>query len=195
MHKKIVLAFFAVLAASMLGGCATAQGSVAASQADASSPTASAGRADAAQTASAAPAGSAGQGVAEVGIDYVEAHASSSKLLDIRDFTDYAGKLDDEADRGGHVPGAINIPYANMLDRKTGEPVSDTRLSRMFTHAYLEPADDIVVYGEGTEDALAVAGLLARCGYGKVSVWAAGYGEWEQSDNEVEKSSLSCCGV
>lgn len=144
----------------------------------------------------ASAAGSSGPaGAAQIDLAYVKEHASSAKLLDVRDFTDYAGVLDDDADRKGHVPGAVNIPYANMLD-KAGDPISDVRLKRMFNHANLAPEDEIIVYGEGADDAQAVAGLLAQCGYTQVAAWPEGYGAWmNDASNEVEKSSLSCCGA
>lgn len=132
---------------------------------------------------------------AKIDVEYVKAQADDAKLLDVREPTDYAGKLDDAQDRNGHVPGAINIPYANMLDRE-GQPISTVRLERMFNHANLMPEDHIIVYGAGIDDATAVAGLLESCGYANVDAWTEGYTAWaDDPANEVEKSSLSCCGV
>ena len=132
---------------------------------------------------------------APIDVAYVKANASAAQLLDVRDFVAYAGVRDDDADRNGHIPGAVNIPYENMLD-KDGEPISTTRLERIFKHANLLPEGQIIVYGAGSDDASAVAGLLASCGYTNAVAWTEGYQVWaDDSSNEIEKSSLTCCGA
>lgn len=172
MAKRLVFAFCIVLACGMLAGCATT------GEASENSGSGNAATSDS----------------ANIDMAYVKEHAASAKLLDVRDFVDYAGKLNDDEDRNGHVPGAINVPYSNMLDKKTGEPISEVRLTRMFNHANLVPEDEIIVYGAGSEDAQAVVGFLSQCGFSRAVAWTEGYGVWMNDPaNEIEKSSLSCC--
>ncbi len=194
MSKKILLALCAALACGMLFGCSSAGGSVA-SQANAVETTDAASSADtSAVDPNSESAHAASLGITEVDMDYVKA-GNAAAVIDIRDFADFAGDLTNDEDRGGHVPGAVNVPYANMVD-KNGEPIEQVRLDRIFSHAKLDPEGETVVYGYGSEDAFSVAKLLSVSGYNNVSVWTDGYDAWAaDTSNEVEKSSLSCCCV
>lgn len=131
--------------------------------------------------------------IAQVDFAYIAEHADSATLIDARDFVSYAGELHNDADRKGHVPGAISLPYENLLE-KTGEPISEVRLERIFNHANLATSDEIIIYGEGAESAEGMAQIFTSMGYTNVAVCTESF-ETYMADpaNEVEKSSLSCC--
>lgn len=125
---------------------------------------------------------------------FVQEHLSTAKLVDTRTFEEFAGKTGD--DRPGHIPGAINFCSAKLIDKK-GEPLSSTRLVRMFTHQTLEPEDEIIVYGAtDAEGSYQVAEALVANGYQNVSVYEGGYADWtSDAENEVDAEVSVCCAL
>jgi len=84
----------------------------------------------------------------------------------------------DDYERRGHIPGAINVPASDLVD-----PV---------THAYLAPeelvartaavrgagADRVIVYCGGGISAASGAFVLARLGYREVAIYDGSMSEW-----------------
>jgi hydroxyacylglutathione hydrolase len=70
----------------------------------------------------------------------------------------------------GHIPGAINIPLAE-LPRRVGEL----------------PAGDLVVHCQGGSRSAMAASVLQRSGRRDVANMTGGFGEWERAGNPVER--------
>jgi thiosulfate/3-mercaptopyruvate sulfurtransferase len=112
------------------------------------------------------------------------------QIVDVRSPDEYAGK-DLRAVRGGHVPGAISIPYeqnwqdpetAVKLQRKETEsragmalkPAADLRR----TYAALDPGKETFVYCQSGARASVTADVLRSLGFTRVRVYKpswAGY--------------------
>ena len=68
-----------------------------------------------------------------VGVEEIVAEAGTACLLDARGAKGYAGTPGDP--RSGHIPGAINLPYSEALDKDTGLFLGHDALSRLFDSA------------------------------------------------------------
>ena len=116
---------------------------------------------------------------------------SQVQLIDARTPKEFAGE-DIRALRGGHVPGAINIPYEqNWIDPETqqklaNKQVSDTRGMALKSSAdlkalysKLDPEKETVVYCQSGVRASETAGVLEQLGFKNVRVYDSswlGYG-------------------
>ena len=118
---------------------------------------------------------------------------SSRKLqiIDARTVKEFSGE-DIRALRGGHIPGAVNIPYeANWVDPDTAvkltrklvnttagmslKPVDDLRK----LYAHFDPEKETVVYCQSGARASETAGVLLQLGFKNVKVYDSswiGYG-------------------
>ena len=77
-----------------------------------------------------------------VDIEYVKAAAARGALLwDARDADDYAK---------GHIPGAVNVgdPTLALRDKNTEDYLPVPQLEKLMGAAGLDPAREIVVYGD-----------------------------------------------
>lgn len=100
---------------------------------------------------------------------------SYSKILDIRPTAAFNGwSLSNEA-RGGHIPGAIAFP-AQWGSRKF-----DRELVGRLEEKGVTPADRILTYGYGDEEAIAFADRLETLGYDQVFVLKGGFSEWAEN--------------
>ncbi len=100
-------------------------------------------------------------------------------ILDARAPTRFAGE---EAEprpgvRSGHIPGAVNVPYASLLDgEKRLKPVAE--LSRIFEEAGVSPKTRVVAMcGSGVTAAVVALGL-ARIGRWDVPIYDGSWAEW-----------------
>ena len=85
---------------------------------------------------------------------------SADVVLDVRKRSEY-----DE----GHIPGALNIPLAELPDR-----IAEI------------PEGDIVVHCQGGSRSAIAASILQLHGRNEVSNMAGGFGEWSRNGNPVE---------
>lgn len=99
-------------------------------------------------------------------------------IVDVRSTKEYEGAVDYGEKRGGHVPGAISMPYPDSFNAD-GTVKSDADLLEMFEAAGLTDKDaDIVFYcTKGIRSAHTM--LLARMlGYDNARNWDASYYDW-----------------
>ena len=126
---------------------------------------------------------------------------SDVQFVDVRTAKEFRGD-DVRAIRGGHIPGAVNIPFEqNWVDPDTRSKlrsgaVKDTsgmalkpadRLAALY--AALDPAKETVVYCQSGNRASQTAVVLADLGFGKVRVYDAswlGYASWLTAPAEDE---------
>ena len=116
---------------------------------------------------------------------------SQVQIVDVRTPKEFSGE-DIRALRGGHVPGAVNIPYEqNWTDPETlqklaNRQVSDTRGMSLKSNAdlkalysKLDPDKETVVYCQSGVRASETAGVLEQLGFKNVKVYDSswlGYG-------------------
>jgi thiosulfate/3-mercaptopyruvate sulfurtransferase len=123
------------------------------------------------------------------------------QFLDVRTVREFKGE-DIRAIRGGHIPGAINIPFEqNWVDPdarnklRRGE-VKDTtgmslkprgELARLYER--LDPAKETIVYCQSGNRAAPTAAVLADLGFKNVKVYDSswlGYASWLSAPAEDE---------
>ena len=113
------------------------------------------------------------------------------QLLDVRTAREFAGE-DIRAIRGGHIPGAINIPYEqNWVDPETAAKLARRQVSDnagmslkprddlKALYAKLDPDKETIVYCQSGVRAAETATVLAELGFRNVKVYDSswlGYG-------------------
>ena len=120
--------------------------------------------------------------------DQVLAHVRAGlPLVDVRSPAEYSGERLHMADypnegalRGGHIPGAANIPWSKAVnpDDGTFKPVDELR-SLYQGEAHLNPDDDIITYcriGERSSHTWFVLKYLL--GYDRVRNYDGSWTEW-----------------
>lgn len=116
---------------------------------------------------------------------------SKVQILDVRTTKEYSGE-DIRALRGGHIPGAINIPYEqnwtdpDTLKKLALKQVADSRgmslkpISELKAlYAKLDPDKETVVYCQSGARASETAGVLEEMGFKNVKIYDSswlGYG-------------------
>ncbi len=106
------------------------------------------------------------------------------RLVDVRSPEEFSGEvlappgLQETAQRGGHIPGASNIPWSRAVSEDgTFKPVDE--LSRLYADEGVEPDDDVVVYcriGERSSHSWFVLKYLL--GYEQVRNYDGSWTEW-----------------
>lgn len=110
-------------------------------------------------------------------------------VIDVRDPSRYRGESDPFDPRPGHIPGAVNVPYATNLGpdgRFRGvADLSDTYRALLGDRS---PRDVIVSCGSGVT---ACHTLLAmeRAGLRGAKLYVGSYGEWSRSDRAIATGS------
>ncbi|HKV08865.1 MAG TPA: sulfurtransferase [Thermoanaerobaculia bacterium] len=120
--------------------------------------------------------------------DEVLRHVQTEKpLIDVRTPDEYTGKKlhmpeypNEGALRGGHIPGAANIPWARAVNPEDGTFKSAEELRALYEQeAGLKPQDDVVVYCRIGERSSHTWFVLTRLlGYEKVRNYDGSWTEW-----------------
>ena len=116
---------------------------------------------------------------------------SGTQIIDVRTPKEYAGE-DIRAIRGGHIPGAVNIPYEqNWVDPATPQKLArrEVRDSSGMSlkpveqlkalYSRLDPEKETIVYCQSGARASETAGVLQQLGFKNVKVYDSswlGYG-------------------
>jgi thiosulfate/3-mercaptopyruvate sulfurtransferase len=120
--------------------------------------------------------------------DQVLHHVESrGKLIDVRSPQEYSGERlhmpeypNEGALRGGHIPGAANIPWARAVNPDDGTFKTADELRGLYEgEAKLTPKDDVIVYcriGERSSHTWFV--LTQLLGYGQVRNYDGSWTEW-----------------
>ena len=120
--------------------------------------------------------------------DQVLDHQKAKRpLIDVRSPDEYSGKKlhmpeypNEGALRGGHIPGAANIPWARAVVPDDGTFKTAAELRAIYEgEAKLKPEDDVVVYcriGERSSHTWFV--LTHLLGYGQVRNYDGSWTEW-----------------
>jgi thiosulfate/3-mercaptopyruvate sulfurtransferase len=109
-------------------------------------------------------------------------------VLDARAHDEYAG-IESHARRHGHIPGAVNVPYRELLV-DDGAFRAPEELRRAFADAGVDVAAidrPVVVYCNGGVSATAVANALALAGGPDAAVYDGSWNEWgNRSETPIE---------
>jgi thiosulfate/3-mercaptopyruvate sulfurtransferase len=78
---------------------------------------------------------------------------SGRSLVDVRSPEEYRGEKmapdhlpQEAAQRPGHIPGAVNVPWAKAVDANTGKFLTDEALGELYRGQGLESGQDVVAY-------------------------------------------------
>jgi thiosulfate/3-mercaptopyruvate sulfurtransferase len=108
-------------------------------------------------------------------------HHPGVLLVDVRTPAEYDGtQLLPPVTRGGHIPGAINLPTADLF--VPGNPsmlMGRTGLLGVFHAHGLLPGDRIIVYCHDGARSSLVATALKQSGYPSVGLYYLSYADWQ----------------
>jgi thiosulfate/3-mercaptopyruvate sulfurtransferase len=126
---------------------------------------------------------------------------SDVQILDVRTVKEFKGE-DIRAIRGGHIPGAINIPFEqNWIDpdaraKLRAGKVKDSsgmslkpRAELLKLYEKLDPAKEVIVYCQSGNRAAQSAAVLGDLGYRNIKVFDSswlGYASWLSAPAEDE---------
>ena len=99
-------------------------------------------------------------------------------LIDARDHGQYTGETVRRPGRGGHIPGALNIPREELVDPQTGTFRGNDELERVFSQANITPEQRVVAYCNGGVAATTVLFSLAMLGYPNLTNYDGSWNEW-----------------
>jgi thiosulfate/3-mercaptopyruvate sulfurtransferase len=109
-------------------------------------------------------------------------------VLDARAHDEYAG-IESHARRHGHIPGAVNVPYRELLV-DDGQFRAPDELRQAFADAGVDVGRigrPVVVYCNGGVSATAVANALALAGGPAAAVYDGSWNEWgNRSETPIE---------
>jgi len=109
--------------------------------------------------------------------DYIKANQKNIKIVDVRSDKEYQGATDFGEARGGHLPGAISLPFEKIYN-KDGMIKSTDELNKIFADAGLTPEDEIVTYCTKGIRSGYMAMVMRNLGFNKAHNYDASYYEW-----------------
>jgi thiosulfate/3-mercaptopyruvate sulfurtransferase len=133
---------------------------------------------------------------AEVSIDHIDtthvmdseeliAHYDDYKIIDVRTEAEYNGAVKYGEAKGGHLPGAVFLPYTDLF-REDGTLRSKEDIEKMMTAAGISKEDKIVAYCTGGIRSAYLQLVLEMAGYEHTWNYDQSYWRWAVI-GEVEK--------
>jgi len=119
--------------------------------------------------------------------DEVLKQSSSKKpLVDVRSPKEYSGELismpnypQEGASRGGHIPGAVSIPWAQAVNEADSTFKSDEQLRTLYEGKGIKPDGEVIAYCRiGERSSLTWFVLKYLLGYPKVKNYDGSWTEW-----------------
>ncbi len=102
---------------------------------------------------------------------------SSVQILDVRTAGEYRGEITHRNPRGGHLPGARNLPHAELLT-PDGRLRSPEELAALFEAAGISKGEPIVAHCESGGRSSLAALAAVRAGYGPVKNYYHSFSDW-----------------
>ena len=111
-------------------------------------------------------------------------HDKSADIVDARSPERFAGTVPEprEGLRSGHIPGAQNVPYDQLLNAD-GTLKSTEELNAIFAAAGVEPHKPVVTSCGSGITACVLALALAETGHRRTSVYDGSWTEWGADDS------------
>jgi thiosulfate/3-mercaptopyruvate sulfurtransferase len=106
------------------------------------------------------------------------------KLIDFRSREEYAGQQDRDG-KPGHIPGAVNIVWRDVVGPQQEILVSPERIQQLVSATGIQPGDTIVAYCRLGMRAAVGYLALQHAGY-DVRLYDRSYAEWARSGLPVE---------
>ncbi len=106
------------------------------------------------------------------------------KLIDFRSRDEYTGALDRDG-KPGHIPGAVNIVWRDLLGPGQGALASPEKIEELASAAGIQRDDRIVAYCRSGLRAAVGYLALRQAGY-DVRLYDGSYAEWARSGLPVE---------
>lgn len=124
---------------------------------------------------------------ASINTDELEALIAENKvkIIDTRDSSEYKGAANFGENAGGHIPGAINIGYKELL-KADGTLKSNAEIDEIMSSNGIEKNDTIVTYCTAGIRSAYMQQILEMNGYSNVKNYDESYYRWSMI-NEVEK--------
>jgi thiosulfate/3-mercaptopyruvate sulfurtransferase len=120
--------------------------------------------------------------------DVEDAMRRNVPLIDVRTPEEYRGEIlappgwNESVQRGGHIPGAVNVPWSQVVD-DAGQFKSEADLRRIYADAGIEDDTEVITYCRiGERSALTWFVLHELLGYDDVRNY---YGSWVEWGNTV----------
>jgi thiosulfate/3-mercaptopyruvate sulfurtransferase len=131
-------------------------------------------------------------------MDYVKKSLNNGKrvLVDVRNPAEFTGEItappeypNEHAQRGGHIPGAINIPWASAV-KEDGTFKSAEDLSKLYQSKGVTPDKEVITYCRiGERSSFTWFVLKYLLGYPKVKNYDGSWTEWgNMIRNPIEKT-------
>lgn len=116
-------------------------------------------------------------------VDEVQAGLKNStiRLIDTRSADLYDGSNPGSMPRAGHIPGALNLPYASLASDDLILK-SNVELTRIFEDAGIKTGDTVVTYCNSGQQATVVYLAAKRLGF-KAKVYDGSWDEWSRRDD------------
>lgn len=122
--------------------------------------------------------------------NYVLTHLRdpSTVILDVRNTAEYTGQ-DPRAQRGGHIPGAVNIEWSRALDQQRNMRLkSPDELRALYEGAGITPDKEVITYCHTHRRSALSYVVLKSLGYERVRAYPGSWSEWGNSpDTPVEQ--------
>ncbi|MGI6648831.1 MAG: sulfurtransferase [Bacillota bacterium] len=109
--------------------------------------------------------------------DWIISNQKNIKIVDSRSSKEYGGATDYGEVRGGHLPGAISLPFENMFNQD-GTLKSSDEIKQLFTAAGLNLDDEIVTYCTAGIRSAHMSQVMRMVGFTKARNYDASYHEW-----------------
>ncbi len=102
---------------------------------------------------------------------------ADAQILDVRTADEFVGREKRKNPRGGHLPGAVNLPHERLFD-SAGRLKPSEEVDRLLADAGLQKNRPLVLYCDGGGRSSLVALAALRAGYGPVSNYYRSFSEW-----------------
>lgn len=107
----------------------------------------------------------------------VKAAIGSARIVDSRMPEEYAGAQKYGEARGGHLPGAVNIPWTQVFG-ENGRIRDAAELVRHMREAGISPGDDIIAYCTAGIRSAHLVMALREAGFSRARNYDASFHEW-----------------